>query len=91
MLFSFTLEKTQDGVSLIDLDIIPTWVDKFAKGNGYRYTIYPLENGNDGAEKYSLSASSAERAAKSYKRTIEIIADGLTACQREIGCDITFE
>lgn len=91
MLFSFTLEKTQDGVSLIDLDIIPTWVEKFAKGNGYRYTIYPLENGNDGAEKYSLSASSAERAAKSYKRTIEIIADGLTACQREIGCDITFE
>ncbi len=91
MLFYFTLAKTKDGVSLDNLDIIPTWVDKFYKGNGYRYTIYPLENVNDGAEKYGLTGASAARSINSYKRTVEIVAKGLTACQREIGCDITFK
>lgn len=92
MLFSFTLKKTEDGVLLDDLDIIPTWVDKYKGDNGkYKYTIYPLEKENDGADKFSLSTATVARAAKSYKRTIEIIGDGLTACQREIGCEITFE
>lgn len=90
MLFSFTLIKTKDGVSLDNLDIIPTWVDKFRKGNGYRYTIYPLENENDGAEKYSLTGSALIKSVNSYKRTIQIIAEGLTECQKYVGCEVTF-
>jgi len=91
MLFYFTLAKTKDGVSLDNLDIIPTWVDRFYKDTGYRYTIYPLENENDGIEKYGLNGTSAEKSVRSYNRTVEIVAEGLTACQKEIGCDITFK
>ena len=91
LLFSFTLKKTKDGVSLDNLDIIPTWVDKFLKNGSYRYTIYPLENENDGTEKFGLTGTAATKSVKSYKRTVEIIAEGLTKCQQEIGCDITFK
>lgn len=91
LLISFTLEKSEDGVSLCDLDIIPTWVDKFWNGSGYRYTIYPLEKANDAANKYKLSDSIAARAKRSYNRTVEIVAKGLTKCQKHIGCDITFK
>lgn len=90
LLISFKLEKSKDGVSLSDLDIIPTWVDKFLKNGKYRYTIYPLEKPNDAAVKYNLSSNVAARAKRSYNRTVDIIADGLTSCQKHIGCDITF-
>jgi len=90
LLISFTLEKSKDGVSLCDLDIIPTWVDKFLKNGKYRYTIYPLESPDDASNKFNLSESVSNRAKRSYNRTVEIIADGLTACQKHIGCEITF-
>lgn len=91
MLFEFTLRKTKDGVILDSLDIIPTWVDKYPGGSGYQYTIYPLENKNDGANKYGLSSATAARAARSYDRTKALVAEGLTQCQKEIGCEITFK
>lgn len=91
MLFEFTLRKTKDGVILDSLDLIPTWVNKYPGGSGYQYTIYPLENMNDGSSKYGLDSASAARAARSYDRTKKIVAEGLTECQKEIGCDITFK
>jgi len=90
-LFSFTLRKTKDGVILEDLDLIPTWVDKYPGGSGYQYTIYPLENKNDGSAKYDLDSSRAARAARSYDRTKAIVAKGLTECQKAVGCEVTFK
>ena len=89
--FQFTLRKTKDGVILDDLDLIPTWVNKYPGGSGYQYTIYPLENKNDGSAKYSLASTYANKAARSYDRTKAIVAAGLTECQQHIGCDITFK
>ena len=54
LLFSFTLTKNADGTVLSDLDLIPTWVNKYRGGSGYQYTVYPLENPDDGSTKYSL-------------------------------------
>jgi len=90
-LFSFTLRKTKNGVILEDLDLIPTWVDKYPGGSGYQYTIYPLENKNDGSAKYDLDSSRAARAARSYDRTKAIVAKGLTECQKAVGCEVTFK
>lgn len=91
LLFYYTLDKYSDGkVVISDVDIIPTWVDKYPGGGGYQYTIYPLEKATDGAKKYELSSSSAARAQRSYERTKAIVAEGLTECQKAIGCDITF-
>ena len=38
-----------------------------------------------------LRSTAASKAAKSYERTKEIVAAGLTECQQAIGCDITFK
>lgn len=91
--FTFTLTKNKDGTDLTGLDLIPTWVDKYKGGEngGYLYTVYPLESPDDAVSKYSLSQTSAEKAKKSYERTKEIVAAGLTECQQSIGCEITFE
>lgn len=91
VLFSFTLKKDKDGVSLNGLDLIPTWVNKYKGGSGYQYTVYPLESAEDGSQKYSLDSAAASKAAKSYERTKAIVAAGLTECQQAIGCDITFK
>lgn len=90
MLFSYTLRKDDDGVSLDSVDIIPTWVDRYKGGGGYLYTIYPLEKADWGSTKYSLDETAAAKAQKSYERTKAIVAEGLTEVQKHIGCEITF-
>ena len=90
-LFSFTLKKDKDGVTLYSLDLVPPWVNKYKGGGGYLYTVYPLESAEDGSQKYSLDSAAAANAAKSFERTKAIVAAGLTECQQAIGCDITFK
>ncbi len=91
VLFYCTFDKYSDGrVVLSDVDIIPTWVDKYRGGSGYQYTIYPLESADDGTEKYGFTGTVATKCEKSYERTLEILAEGLTVCQKAIGCDVTF-
>ena len=89
MLFEFTLKKTKDGVFLTALDLIPTWVNKYLKDGRYQYTIYPLENPGD-LGKYSFNATEFSKAQRSYERTKQIVASGLSECQQSIGCNITF-
>ena len=50
-----------------------------------------MENKNDGSAKYGLDSASAARAARSFDRTKAIVAEGLTECQKAIGCEITFK
>ena len=91
MFFTFTLKKDKDGTALSDLKLIPTWVNKYKGGSGYLYTVYPLESPDDATAKYSLDSVAAGKAAKSYARTKEIVAAGLTECQQAIGCEVTFK
>jgi len=91
LFFNYTLKKTGDEVVLDSIDIIPTWVNKYKGGSGYQYTIYPLENPETDVTKYGLDSTAAAKALKSYERTKAIVAQGLTACQNEIGCEITFQ
>lgn len=91
LLFYCTFDKYSDGkVVLSDVDIIPTWVDKYRGGSSYQYTIYPLESANYGVEKYGLTGTAATKSKQSYERTVKIIAEGLTECQKALGCEITF-
>lgn len=90
MLFEFTLKKTKEGVFLTELDLIPTWVNKYLQNGRYQYTIYPLEN-PDNLSKYPFDATALNKAKKSYERTKTIVSEGLTQCQQSIGCDITFK
>ncbi len=90
LFFTYKLKKSSDGVTLEDIDIIPTWVNKYRGGGGYQYTIYPLENKDCGSSKYGLNSTAANKSQKSYERTKNIVAEGLTSCQKAIGCDVTF-
>ncbi len=90
LFFSYTLRKLGDEVTLYEVDIIPTWVNKYRGGSGYQYTIYPLETADAGSVKYKLDSSAAAKATKSYERTKAIVSEGLTAVQQSIGCEITF-
>ena len=90
VLFYYTFEKYADGtVALADVDIIPTWVNKYRGGSGYQYTMYPLEN-EQMAESYGLDAAAVSKAKASYLRTKETVAAGLTECQQYLNCEIRF-
>lgn len=92
VLFSYTLKRSSDGsVSLVKLNLIPTWVNKYKGGSGYQYTVYPLETPDAGTTKYNLDSTAATKSAKSYERTKAIVSAGLTECQQAIGCEITFK
>ena len=85
LLFSYTFQKFGDGtVSLANVKFIPTWVDKYKAGNGYHYTIYPLENENFGADKYGLSGASATKSKASYNRTLALLSESFNKCLEEI-------
>ncbi len=88
VMFSYKLKKSSNGeVSLVDIDLIPTWVYKFTS-NGYKYTVYPIENLETAKQKYpNLSSKLTE----SYERTKAIVKNGLAECQQEVGCEITYK
>ena len=87
VMFSYTLKKSSDSeVTLTAIDLIPTWVYKYSE-NGYKYTIYPIEDIASATEKYPNIAS---KLTESYERTKATVADGLTECQKSIGCEVTF-
>ncbi len=90
VLFSYTFTKYNDGeVALSAVDIIPTWVDRYGNVGDYDYTMYPLEN-KSMANSYGLDTATANAAAASYERTKAIVGDGLTECQKALGCKIRF-
>ncbi len=91
LLFSYTLKKKGNDVTLDSIDLIPTWVNRYRDEKGsYKYTIYPLENPQEDVIKYGLDQTAKAKALKSFERTKAIVAAGLTECQNQIGCEITF-
>ncbi|MEE0945854.1 MAG: CapA family protein [Acutalibacteraceae bacterium] len=87
MLFYYTFDKYSDGkVMLSSVDIVPAWVRKTGSSNSAQYSLFPLENA-DSYNQYSLTDKTA---AGSYERTKNIVGQGLTACQQELGCKVRF-
>ncbi len=83
LFFNYTFSKDSDGVYLSDVDIIPTWVDRYGNRGDYDYTVYPMENA-DMADSYGLDAATAAKARASYERTMEIVGEGLKKCKDAI-------
>lgn len=92
LVFTFTLDKYSDGtVELKEVDVIPTWVDKYRGGSGYLYRMIPIEDPEESAEKYGLSSSVLADLKESYARTEKIVAAGLIECQQKIGCKLRYQ
>ncbi len=84
LLFTATFGKQADGlVKLLSVDAIPTWVNMHTGDNGREYNILPLETGREDAwqEAFDLTDEQMAECRNSYKRTMDIIGEGLKACQ----------
>ena len=81
-MFTYTIKRVNNAVSIESVDVIPTWVRKY-QDNGYKYTIYPI----DGTSYPKVDSKLKE----SYKSTKAIVAKGLTECQQYLGCKVTFK
>lgn len=91
MLLSFKFDKYSDGsVALSEVNIIPTWVNKYKGGSGYLYSVIPLTTPTDGSN-FGLEGSALSKSQNSYNRTKEIVKAGLNEIQDSIGCKKTFE
>jgi poly-gamma-glutamate synthesis protein (capsule biosynthesis protein) len=81
-MFTYTLKRVNNVVSIESVDVIPTWVRKY-QDSGYKYTIYPI----DGTNYPNVDSKLKE----SYNRTKDIVKNGLNECQKHLGCEVTFD
>ena len=85
VLLSFTFSRYSDGsVVLSDVDALPTWVYLYRNKTTGRdvFEILPLDTSVENwKEAYSLSEANAEKARKSYERTMEILGQGISECR----------
>ena len=75
-----TFSKYSDGSVVFEkVIVVPTWVHMYTK-NGKKYNVVPLvKDLGDSAESLGLKNSSGGKksAESSYKRTMELVADGV--------------
>ena len=80
MIFEMTFSKYSDGSVVFEkVNVVPTWVHMYTK-NGKKYNVVPLvKDLGDSAESLGLKNSSGGKksAESSYKRTMELVADGV--------------
>lgn len=85
VLFSVTFEETPDsGVYLSEVELIPTWVNRYAQANyQFAYDILPLdyERVDEWSTLYNIGENTMAAAKSSYDRTMAIVGEGLQACQ----------
>lgn len=83
-LFSVTFEKYSDGkVYLAGADVLPTWVNMHSNNGSKEYNILPLDISKEDqwTEMFNLTANNFSSAQASYKRTMDIVGEGLQECQ----------
>ena len=89
VIFGVTFEKWTDGsVKISDLEILPLWVDRQRRPNTrfYDYRVIPLDvSVSDWSAAYQVNADDAKR---SYKRTMELVGEGLNAYRASIGREL---
>ena len=85
VIFTVTFEKYSDGkVYPAGVNVIPTWVNMHSNNGGREYNILPLIKEQEGTwqETYQMKSDQFNAAVKSYDRTMGIVGEGLTACQK---------
>ena len=81
VLFQVTFQMDELGqVRLSQVQLIPTWVNKFTNGNGrVEYNILPLEEAQQGSWEslFALTPGQLSACQASYQRTMAIVGPGL--------------
>lgn len=79
MIFETSFTKQSDGsVILSDIDVIPTWANRFETKNGRRYRIIPLKKDGEWSDAYYAISRKTEMK-NSYDRTEKLVREGLEA------------
>lgn len=86
-LFTVTFEKYTDGsVRLSAVDVLPTWVLRYedSAGSPTGYHILPLDISREAqwTQMFSLPEQEFVKAQESWKRTMDIVGEGLAECQQ---------
>lgn len=74
VIFFFTFAKKGDNVSVSNVKIIPTWVNKQTSKVKSSYEIYPIESETVSSD---FSSNLKNKLSESFKRTDKIVGDGL--------------
>ena len=83
LVFETTFTKNSDGsVVLSDIDVTPTWANKFTLNGRYCYKIVPLDTDVDWATQYS-DLGRTDEMQSSYNRTTELINEGIEQFKTE--------
>lgn len=75
VLFFFTFEKSEKGVNLSKVDIVPLWVNKFKADGRNNYEMIAIDDSVSVSNDFSKSAKDQLNA--SYARTNKIVGAGL--------------
>ena len=86
LLFTVIFEKYSDGkVYVADVNALPTWVNMHSNTGVKEYNIVPLDKETeDQWGELGMSADQVKLAQQSYQRTMNIIGEGLKACQDDL-------
>ena len=85
IVFSVEFEKWSDGnVTISNMDVLPTWVDRVITGEDRLYTIVPLDPAADWSN-YELG--SHKRLNKSYEQTMALVGEGINAVREKLGLE----
>lgn len=83
LVFETTFTKNSDGsVVLSDIDVTPTWVNKFTLNGKYCYKIVPLDPDIDWATQYS-DLGRTDEMQSSYNRTSALVNEGIEQFKTE--------
>lgn len=87
LLFSVTFEKYSDGkVYVSGVDAMPMWVNMHSNNGSREYNILPLDKQKEDQwqDAFKMTSGQFSAAQKSYQRTMNIIGEGLKACQEDL-------
>lgn len=80
VMFSVTFARYSDGTVLVEsVDALPLWVNMHSRNGRREYNILPLDTQiEDWKTQFDLTGDTLSRAEASYKRTMNIVGQGLT-------------
>ena len=76
-------QRLAEAYDLSGTDVLPVWVNMHSNNGSREYNILPLDISKEDqwTEMFNLTANNFSSAQASYKRTMDIVGDGLKECQ----------
>jgi poly-gamma-glutamate synthesis protein (capsule biosynthesis protein) len=87
MIFGVTFKKADGTVCISSVDIQPLWVIRESRGGRLVYQIIPLDLSVSDWKTFRLTDATVEEAKASYRRTMELVGQGLNQARQKLGLE----